>query len=85
MTIPDFNRECSLMAESWTEALGVLRADVEALWDCALQDFSIEELRSLHAHTPKELALEVYVSEAEDGGRLLTLWMGPTRLARLKR
>jgi hypothetical protein len=81
MTLPVFNREVSLMAESFTEALRISREDIEALWAVAIEGFGDDVLRSLHASTPRELPVEVF--RANDG--LITLWLGGTRIARLQR
>jgi hypothetical protein len=85
MTIPTYSRECAIHAEDWTSVLGVTPADVQALWSQAVDSFGEDTLRSLHARTHLELPLEVFVGADRTGVRVLTLWLGPTRLARQSR
>ena len=69
------------MGETFTSALAISKEDIEALWEKTWEAWDIESLRSLNAHTPPELSWEVY--RAEDG--TLTLWLGPSKLATVRR
>ncbi len=81
--IPSFatRREVSLMGETWTQALAISKEDIEALWAKVSEDWHPETLRSLNASTDPSQAFEVF--RADDG--LLSLWLGETRLAMVKR
>jgi hypothetical protein len=82
VTMPD--REVSIHASSWTALFSVQPADVQALWQQAVESFGTVRLAGIERETSPELSLDVLVGE-DDDARLLSLWLGETRLARVRR